>query len=425
MASDVTISIFDRAFFYTNYGFSWQAIIAQTLRGSVAKTSTATETVYTDRFSGLEITVQTAGAAVTGLTVTGPVPVGGVMTDQVLVGATFAAGAVTKTELLNAFNSYSATGGTSNKLANLLDSLSFDVTAVDTGFDAGVDPLVPVLFGGSKDDIFRLNNPVNLVFASGGNDTYIGNVGADLVQYTMQGRGLKMVKSGTDRLIEKADGTTDTLKGIEGIHGTEGADNFRIGLGGVNAYLHGAGGKDVLGGGNKADLLDGGEGDDTLLGRGGDDLLIGGNGNDFLDGSTGNDILIGGSGYGAAFSQERDELRGGGGRDLFVIETTQFPAFASVFTVIKDFVDGTDFIGLIGSAFDLSGFGQPDNMIFKDLSFRDTAAGAVIAHNGVDVALVENVLAADLTRRDFVEMVDLNQLSTQFAFENDTFVYYF
>lgn len=261
-------------------------------------------------------------------------------------------------------------------------------------------------FGGTRnDDIFRMNDSPNTVFGSAGSDKYFGGSNYDQISYSGLSGGLKMSKSGEARLIEKSNGDIDTLRNIEGLLGTEGNDNFRVGLGGVISVIRGGGGNDKIGGGSKGDHLDGGEDNDTLIGRGGADLLVGGAGNDALNGGGGNDILIGSNGYGG-FTAESDDMKGGSGRDLFVLEALSFSIGGGEnFVRIRDFRDGTDFIGLIGFDFSIAG-ADSDNLVFGDLSIRNTANGAMISHEGTDLALLNNVLASELSREDFVELVN-------------------
>lgn len=94
----------------------------------------------------------------------------------------------------------------------------------------------------------------------------------------------------------------DTLVGDAGA-------NLLQGLGGKDA-LYGQAGADTLAGGRGADTLDGGDGDDQLDGGEGSDSLFGGLGADTLTGGAGNDTLTGG---GAG----RDLLTGGAGADKF------------------------------------------------------------------------------------------------------------
>lgn len=425
MTTDVTMKLYDRAFFYTSYSMSWEGLIAQTLRGSLQKTTSGSTITYADRFSGLEVMVTTAGSDVTGITISGPVGQDGAATDQVLADLDLTAGALTTARLENVFKSYANSSGASGKLAAMLDGFSYDITTVDTGFAGGQVPVVPMLSGGNGDDVFRFGGLTTFVFGSRGNDTYMGSAsGGEVVDYSMLLKGVKLTKSGTDRMIEKADGSVDTLTGIDGLTGTEKGDKFKVGLGAVNAYVQGMGGNDLLGGGTKADALDGGDGNDKIYGRNGDDLIFGGTGDDVLNGGNGDDILFGSMGYGASYYDENDVMIGGKGSDLFVLETSAFAIYGTLFTTIKDFKNGTDFIGLIGSDFTFYD-GAADNLVFSDLDIRDSAEGAVISVDGTDIALVEDIAASQLTRRDFVEMVNMEQLGTQFFIEHEAFLNFF
>ncbi|MEO0647715.1 MAG: esterase-like activity of phytase family protein [Cyanobacteria bacterium J06650_10] len=81
-----------------------------------------------------------------------------------------------------------------------------------------------------------------------------------------------------------------------------------------------------------SDTINGEDGNDILRGRGGDDLLFGGEGNDKLLGEAGDDILNGGVGS--------DIFNGGAGSDTFVLTAGEGT------DIIRDFVAGTDVIGL-------------------------------------------------------------------------------
>jgi trimeric autotransporter adhesin len=72
-------------------------------------------------------------------------------------------------------------------------------------------------------------------------------------------------------------------------------------------------GRDFIYGTAGSDTLQGLEGDDSIQAGAGDDVLFGGAGSDFLSGDDGNDTLWGGEG-------EFDDLRGGSGNDVLVVE---------------------------------------------------------------------------------------------------------
>ena len=86
--------------------------------------------------------------------------------------------------------------------------------------------------------------------------------------------------------------------------------------------LHGLGNGDWLDGGSGDDLVVGDEGDDLVDGGSGDDLVRGNDGNDYVSGFTGNDILEGGGGsdYIYAADGEFDEVSGGPGYDVCVVD---------------------------------------------------------------------------------------------------------
>jgi Ca2+-binding RTX toxin-like protein len=129
------------------------------------------------------------------------------------------------------------------------------------------------------------------VFAGGGNDTAIVDVGVvpPTEVYGEDGQDTLTGGSGNDRL--------DGGSGNDSLVGGSGHDT-----------LVGQDGDDRLDGGSGDDVLDGGSGNDTLLSGSGNDALSGGSGNDSLAGDAGNDALDGGSGF-------ADRLDGGSGDD--------------------------------------------------------------------------------------------------------------
>lgn len=88
------------------------------------------------------------------------------------------------------------------------------------------------------------------------------------------------------------------------------ADNTVVGFGGNDSVI-GLAGNDLLEGNAGNDILNGGRGNDTLIGGQGNDSLFGLGGRDRLTGIDPNDPQLG--------RGERDELRGGLDRNLFVL----------------------------------------------------------------------------------------------------------
>lgn len=426
MPSNFTMKVYEELVYYTGYFGGWQNVIAQTLRGSLETSKVGGSNVFEDTFSGLEVTVSNAGGFVTSIQVTGPVNFQGVKSTPTLVDIAIGAGEISTTKLLKAFNSYHDTSGASNKLANLLDDASFDITTIDTLNLSGPFHYGHTLKGGKNDDVFTLSEGGNTVFATGGTDEYDATAGTyDTIDYSSFRDGIKMTKSGAVRMVEKKNGDIDTLDGFESLTGSEGNDILRVGLGNMPSQIYGGSGNDAIGGGGKADMLTGGEGNDILNGRGGDDLLIGGGGNDSLNGGKGNDVLFSSDGYGYSYQAETDKMKGGKGSDLFVIEAPgQFgPGGGSV--LIRDFRDGVDFIGLIGQDFGYFDYGAPgsDNLVFGDLSFSDSTDGAVISRGTESLAVLKNVMASQLDRSDFVELVDISREMEQYWIETDEFAF--
>ncbi len=150
-----------------------------------------------------------------------------------------------------------------------------------------------------------------------------------------------------DQRIQNLDLRDDTVFNAAYVEGTTEADELVGTAGGDHMVgrrgrddIRGGDGDDLLKGGKGNDALRGGDGDDRLKGQGGDDFLKGGEGDDTLLGGDGRDYLEGGAGD--------DTLVGGEGRDVFV-----FTAALDVMGVdtIRDFVSGTDLIGLDADVF--------------------------------------------------------------------------
>jgi Ca2+-binding RTX toxin-like protein len=421
--SDVTATVYDHTFFYTSYDMHWQGVIAQTLRGALRKSVSGNEITYKDIWSGLTVTVTKSGQFVTDLVVEGPVPDGaGNTSDMVLVDASFATGALKAAKLNNVFMGYYSSSGDDYRIERLLDNFSYDVTTVST---RTVDHYNynTIIKGGRDDDTFVFGEGPHHVVGSTGSDRYDGGPGSNSISYDEFGRGLSMTRSGVELAIQKTADDSDTLTNFHSIAGSQRGDNFKVGLGNVESYLVGLGGNDKLGGGSKADFLDGGDGKDLILGRSGNDLLVGGSGDDRIIGGAGRDVIFGSDGYGYAYGGEVNTVTGGKGRDLFVLENGSGYSSGAPMMVMTDFRNGVDLLGLIGRDFTIFEYYDAGTN-FDDLTIADSDDGAVISAGINQIALLEGVDASDITRRDFVELVDYGQIATQFQFENDTYFYY-
>jgi Ca2+-binding RTX toxin-like protein len=121
------------------------------------------------------------------------------------------------------------------------------------------------------------------------------------------------------------DGTSgpNEIRGLGGddlLFGREGGDDIR---GGADSdVIVGESGNDNLDGQSGSDLLIGGQGDDTLNGGSENDILVSGPGNDQLFGGVGEDDLAGVSGRDSLFGGGNDDFLDG--RDPFGPNDTEF-----------------------------------------------------------------------------------------------------
>ncbi len=112
-----------------------------------------------------------------------------------------------------------------------------------------------------------------------GNDRLIGGDGTDIIDYGRFSSAISFnLAAGT---ISGSDMGTDTLFGIEGAAGGQGADDF-FGDAGNNLFFGNAG----------ADTLNGGAGSDSLFGGAGDDLMIADGLGDHIEAGDGDDIIL-------------------------------------------------------------------------------------------------------------------------------------
>lgn len=255
------------------------------------------------------------------------------------------------------------------------------------------------------------------------------------------------------------DGTSgpDEEFGREGndlLLGREGADILNGGAGGD--ILVGESGNDQLSGQAGSDLLIGGQGNDTLGGGDGNDSLISGPGNDRLFGGMGGDVLIGVSGADSLFGGgdadfldardardpddaaflvrvEADELPGAldsnfgaaGTAELGRVQTSLELSTANRAADVVDGGEGDDtLLGDLGDTltgglgtdefavtvepgaapvtitdFDTAAetmFVMVDALAAQVLSFADGANGAEVSVDGTVVAVLQNVLAANI-----------------------------
>jgi Ca2+-binding RTX toxin-like protein len=125
------------------------------------------------------------------------------------------------------------------------------------------------------------NSLNNFLYAGAGDNTLTGNEGSDTVSYIYAVSGTTGVTVSLATAAAQATGGsgTDTLKGIERLHGSTHADHLT---------------------GNSAA--------NRFKGYGGNDTIEGGAGNDTLDGSSGSDSMIGGDGSDTYHVQDAGDL---------------------------------------------------------------------------------------------------------------------
>lgn len=122
--------------------------------------------------------------------------------------------------------------------------------------------------------------------------TVAGTAGDDHVVIRMDG----------DAIVVDGLGATVRIVGFESLdqvqfRGLDGDDTLDAsGLGGMQLFVQGGNGRDVIFGSGGNDVLSGDGGDDVIAAGAGDDVCFGGAGADVLDGGAGTDILTGGAG---------------------------------------------------------------------------------------------------------------------------------
>ena len=252
--------------------------------------------------------------------------------------------------------------------------------------------------GGNGNDFLSSGNGNDIAFGSAGNDTIIGGNGNDTVDYSNFGQAVTITPTG---IINKADGSTDSLSSIERIIGADNqtneidaalvvsgvaldvdlsleqltVNNVPV-LGSLNfevenfLNVNGTEERDSIIGDDDINILSGNNGNDTLQGNEGSDTLNGGAGNDTLVGSNPSVINPG--------SGEFDFLSGGLGEDLFVIGDFIEPYYIGAgFVTITDFNDTEgDLLQAFGSA--------------SDYSITPSGSGSEIAFSGDTIAVVSN-----------------------------------
>jgi Ca2+-binding RTX toxin-like protein len=137
---------------------------------------------------------------------------------------------------------------------------------------------IELLYGSTRNDIFNGSASVaNTFIGLGGNDTFNGAAGYDIVDYSREfnygGVGAVNVNFATLSAVD-AFGNADAFTGIiDEVRGTALADTMLANTG-FGANFLGNGGNDTLTGSGSNDTLDGGTGNDSLTGGNGNDIFV-------------------------------------------------------------------------------------------------------------------------------------------------------
>ncbi|MEL6319952.1 MAG: Calx-beta domain-containing protein [Cyanobacteria bacterium J06626_14] len=219
---------------------------------------------------------------------------------------------------------------------------------------------------------------------SSNDDRIRGLAGADIIR-GRAGRDFISGNRDDDRLFGDAD--ADVMRGRLGddrMRGGAGDDDMFGDRGDDNMF--GDAGNDVMRGNAGSDRIRGNQGDDVLFGNGRSDTINGGSGDDVIVGGGGNDVLTGGAGE-DAFAYRR------------LFEGTD---------TITDFAVGVDVIDLNRL---VNNFGVNAGTAFEEnVRLIQQGANTVVRFDvdgnggraGTDLAILENVSAADLNADSFL-----------------------
>ncbi|MDB5796961.1 MAG: Hemolysin-type calcium-binding repeat-containing protein, partial [Paucimonas sp.] len=211
----------------------------------------------------------------------------------------------------------------------LVNGVSFNGTAnIANDRVSGIEAVLT----GSGNDTLIGDSQANQFMDFGGNDSYTGGAGRDLVNYQFATGGIAVTlaeNSGTANAVMR-DGagvviSSDSLSEIESVRGSE--------------Y------NDALIGSSSANELLGGWGDDLLKGMAGDDTISGGPGADTIVGGFGNDTIDLG-----ALDPARQDMRG---------SVVRMESLADGHDTVANFVAGDPSFG--GDQIDLSAIAHLDS----------------------------------------------------------------
>jgi Ca2+-binding RTX toxin-like protein len=264
-------------------------------------------------------------------------------------------------------------------LSSLMDAGADDPAPSESEPAKAEASLIDAILGTSERDVIFSGEGDDCVYGEDGDDYLDGEAGDDVLHGG----------AGDDELHGGA--------GDDALHGGDGDDLLFGHIG--NDILFGGAGNDRLVGGDGDDILFGGDGNDSLLGGLGNDVLYGGAGSNVLHGGAGDDVLVGtddggvaamdylngGAGNDTLIGGAFDNMHGGSGADIFVLDMAQAalgPAH------VEDFDPTEDSLVLFYDA------ATPAPV----LSTAPVAGGIILLADGLAVATLGGVTALDLDR---------------------------
>ena len=179
---------------------------------------------------------------------------------------------------LNA-EAFSSIGGLTNNIA-IARGVVIEVAIGGDGADSIIGNATNnLLMGNAGADTLDGGAANDSLVGGAGDDRLIGGAGLDITDYSQAIGAISVnLAAGT---ASGSDIGTDTLLGVEGSAGGQGADSF---IGDASDNL--------LSGNAGSDTLNGGAGSDSLYGGAGDDLLITDGIADYLDAGAGDDVIL-------------------------------------------------------------------------------------------------------------------------------------
>jgi Ca2+-binding RTX toxin-like protein len=305
-------------------------------------------------------------------------------------------------------------------LSNIVQAGVAAHTAHD-GFGT-IDTLINItdVFGSAFGDQFFGSDNDEFFEPMGGDDTVDGGDGFDEIDFFNASVGVtaSLLLQGAPQPISDDQGS-DTYTNIEGFEGSffsdtltgDGGGNFINGRDGDDS-LSGDSGDDELRGGIGADTIAGGADNDNLRGEAGNDSIAGGDGEDFMRGGAGNDTLDGGSLTNDDQAAYDDATAG-------VIVNLSNAAHLGVDAgTAQDGQGGVDtlinIVGIYGSAFADTIFGNDDRHFFQTLGGNDSIVGGA-GTDALDFHDSTDGVTVDLSHQNTAQTISASQGTDTFT----------